>query len=490
MDQNIDSLEQCQKRLKVEQQKTRRLKKKVSDLKTVVDSLKEKQMISSNCAEMLENNFGAVSKKLFERIAGQKTGTYPEELKSFAMTLQFYSSKAYEFVRETFDMALPHPSQIRLWYSTIDGDPGFTKAAFAALEAKARENRETGQETICSVMLDEMAIRKHVEYVNGRYHGYVDIGAGFFDDATPMAKDALVLMAVCVNGSWKIPLGYFLIDGMTGAERANLIKECFQRLHESGVTAVSLTCDGPSCHFSMMKELGANMNVVGMDPSFPHPSDPCKKVFVILDLCHMLKLLRNSFDDIGIFKTSSGQYIRWKYIEELNKLQESEGLRLGNKLKSVHIQWKTQKMKVNLASQVFSKSVADALEYCNTSLKLPQFNGCEATVEFLRIVDATFDVMNSRNPLGKGTKAPLKKENKDSQIQILTKAENFILGLTDAGGRQMVTTPRRTGFVGFIADIKSISNLFTNLVLVPNAPMNYLLTYKFSQDHLELFFQL
>ena len=32
----------------------------------------------------------------------------------------------------------------------------------------------------------------------------------------------------------------------------------------------------------------------------------------------------------------------------LNKLQESEEFRLGNKLKIAHIQWKKQKMKVNL----------------------------------------------------------------------------------------------------------------------------------------------
>lgn len=492
MDETVDSLEKCKKQLKTEKQKTRRLKQKVSSLKSVVDSLREKNLISTNCAEMLESNFGAVPREIFERILdkkeGRNPGQYPEELKAFAMTLQFYSTKAYEYVRETFDMGLPHPSHIRSWYSEIDGDPGFTKSAFAALETKAKENSQKGEKTICAVMLDEMAIRKHVEYSNGKYHGYVDVGTGVYDDATPMAKDALVLMAVCVNGSWKIPLGYFLIDGMTGVERANLVQDCFQRLHDCGVTAVSLTCDGPSCHFSMMKALGANMNVVEMDPSFPHPANPSTRVHIILDVCHMLKLLRNSLADIGILKSASGQYIKWQYIDELDKLQESEGLRLGNKLRNAHLQWRRQKMKVNLAAQVFSASVADALEYCNKNLKLPQFKGCEATVQFLRHVDAAFDVLNSRNPLGKGTKAPLNKKNKDRMLKVLKDAEAFILGITDVGGKPIYLTPRRTGFIGFVASIKSIIKLFEDLVLSPNAPMSYLLTYKFSQDHLELFF--
>ncbi|CAM4726364.1 unnamed protein product [Leuciscus chuanchicus] len=68
-----------------------------------------------------------------------------------------------------------------------------------------------------------------------------------------------------------------------------------------------------------------------------------------------------------------------------------------------HILWRHQKMKVNLAAQVFSSSVPDALEFCNKELRLPQFHGSEETVEFLRTIDFAFDVLNSRNPLAKGT---------------------------------------------------------------------------------------
>jgi len=45
-------------------------------------------------------------------------------------------------------------------------------------------------------------------------------------------------------------------------------------------------------------------------------------------------------------------------------MQEKEGLRLGNELKLSHIQWWQQKLKVNLAAQTFSASVADAIDYC------------------------------------------------------------------------------------------------------------------------------
>ena len=52
----------------------------------------------------------------------------------------------------------------------------------------------------------------------------------------------------------------------------------------------------------------------------------------------------------------------------------------------------------------------------------------------------------------------------------------------------MYTTRRKTGFVGFLLAIKSIKGIFQDFVEPVGAPLRYLLTYKLSQDHLELFF--
>ncbi len=55
----------------------------------------------------------------------------------------------------------------------------------------------------------------------------------------------------------------------------------------------------------------------------------------------------------------------------------------------------------------------------------------------------------------------------------------------------MYLTRGRTGFVGFLVAIKSTKEMFHDLVhvpRVPKAPVKYMQMYKFSQDHLELFF--
>ena len=159
----VDKIENLQKKVKISQQKTRRRNRKVSTLASVVSELKEKNLINSDCATLLETTFSGVPKELMKRLVTQKKkknpGAYPLELRSFAMTLKFYSTKAYNYVRKSFNLGLPNPTVIRSWYSSMNGEPGFTKNALAALKAKVLAAKRDNQEVVCALMLDEMSIR-------------------------------------------------------------------------------------------------------------------------------------------------------------------------------------------------------------------------------------------------------------------------------------------------------------------------------------------
>ena len=346
----VDKIENLQKKVKISKQKTRRRNRKVSTLASVVSELKEKNLINSDCAALLETTFSGVPKELMKRLVSQKKkknpGAYLLELRSFAMTLKFYSTKVYNYVRKSFDLGLPHPTVIRSWYSSMNGEPGFTKNALAALKAKVLAAKRDNQEVVCALMLDEVSIRKHVEWDGKQFRGYVDLGTGINDDSLPKATDALVFMAVAVNSNWKIPCGYFLVDGLTGQEKANLTKECIIKLHEVGVKVVSFTCDGPSSHQSMLKLLGAQLLLGSLQAYFQHPCDLKAKIYIMLDACHMIKLVRNTLSDWKVLKDKDGNAIKWQYVVQLHELQESEGLHLANKLRQAHVNWKPQKMKV------------------------------------------------------------------------------------------------------------------------------------------------
>ena len=251
---------------------------------------------------------------------------------------------------------------------------------------------------------------------------------------------------------------------MNGQERANLVNICLKKLHEAGVDVVSLTCDGPPCNFSMISSLGASLDMDNFQTHFNHPLALNKKVYVLLDICHMIKLVRNTLGKGLILIDKDGGKISWQYIVELEKIQRQEGLRLGNKLKRSHIDFRQQVMKVSLATQALSKSRADAIEHCNKALKLQVFKGSEATVKFIRLVDYLFDVLNSRNPLALGSKAPLRQNNKRVWKPFFEEAFHYFLHLKESTGVAMYKSKRKTGFVGFMAGIRSTKKIFEECI--------------------------
>ena len=121
--------EELKRKLNTRVQSTNRLKKRVKSFQGVIQRLKDQDLISSDCVNRLDTCINGLPQKLFNRICQNKDGKisrkkYPEELMSFALTLQFYSGKAYNYVRKKLSLSLPSPSHLRKLYSKIDGDPG------------------------------------------------------------------------------------------------------------------------------------------------------------------------------------------------------------------------------------------------------------------------------------------------------------------------------------------------------------------------------
>lgn len=420
-------------------------------------------------------------------LKGSSTQKYTPCLRSFALTLSFYSPRAYNFVRNSFNHSLPHLSTISKWYQAIDGTPGFTHESIIALKLKRQEAMSQGRDIFCNLILDEMSIRRQIEWTGQKFSGYVDIGTKLDSDILPEAKEVLVFMLVCVNSSWKIPVGYFFLDGLTGIEKAELVKRCLEFIHESGVTVTSLTFDGAPVNFTMASYLGADFkNVQNIKSSFPHPIT-AEEIFIFLDPCHMIKLVRNTFGSQKYLTDRSDNKIDWNYLVKLVDKQYSEGLHLATKIRVRHIGWVREKMKVKIATQTLSKSVADALLYLSKDLKLPEFHKAEPTASFIQKFNDLFDVFNSRNRMAKYFfKRPLSPATEKEFFPFLDEMFDYICSLKLVNNSVLVSN-RKTGFLGFLICISSLKNFYKKYV-VEKQVLKYILTNKLSQDHLELFF--
>nr|CAI5861024.1 unnamed protein product [Callosobruchus analis] len=124
-------------KIKSLQQSVRRLRKKANNLQSVIDVLKKKALITENAEAAMKASLSGPAGEVFNRLLkGPSKQKYTPALRSFALTLHFYSPKAYSFVRKFFNSSLPHPVTVSKWYRNIDGSPGWNEVALNTLKTK------------------------------------------------------------------------------------------------------------------------------------------------------------------------------------------------------------------------------------------------------------------------------------------------------------------------------------------------------------------
>lgn len=149
-----------------------------------------------------------------------------------------------------------------------------------------------------------------------------------------------------------------------------------------------------------MFEYGPNFK-----PWFTNPATK-EDCYIFFDMCHMIKLVRNTLGDKKNIFTSTGDVIEWNFIEMLHELQKSEGLVIANKLSNKHVNFQNNRMNVRLAMQVLSESVSKALIFLtkiNDAHLRNQFKDCLATAKFCCIFNSVSDVLNCKNKFSKKT---------------------------------------------------------------------------------------
>lgn len=169
---------------------------------------------------------------------------------------------------------------------------------------------------------------------------------------------------------------------------------------------------------------------------------------------------------------------------KLHTLQKQLTFKLKNSLFSQCINWKQNKMKVKYTVHVLSSSVANAVEFLEAE-GFEDFQNNSATVKFLRTTDRLFDILNSRNSFGKGLKTPIVRKN----IEYLRHVVNDTMYLFSLKtiGRLLHRTARKTFIYGLSIAAQSILDISTE-IFKNNESFKYILSYKFSQDHLEILF--
>ena len=479
------------RKIKTLKQKVKRKESMIASLTSIINKLEHEKYIATDAASLLKQNFSGIKHELLQsELKNQHhaaTGhRFTDEVKKFALTLHFYFPRAYEFVRTIF--ALPCPSSLSNWTSSVNCEPGFFRDVFAHLQQKAFEDNSYKD---CALIVDGMYIKSGVIYNRSteKYDGFSDYGEDLIAfNPDEIATEAVVFMLVGLKGHWKCPVGYVLCSGINASNLSSLIAKALQLSSSHGLEVYSVTCDGTATNFDSMRSFGCEFGSKLSDIKGSFSSQFFNhSVFFVPDACHMLKLARNALADVKVLVDDNGKLIKWEHIKNLHITQEEEGLKFGNKLGKRHIEYHRHKMNVKVAAQTLSSSVADSIEYLMLSGH-PKFADASGTIRFIRIVDRLFDLLNSRSPFGKGYKRPLFLHECTMWQKVINQSIEYLIKLKVTSGSLLATYRRKKFVLGFIIASKSIAELSFLLLTRPENPYRYVLTYKLSQDHLELLF--
>lgn len=392
---------------------------------------------------------------------------YTTEYKQFALTVYFLGPNVYRYLQKMFQL----PSTSTLYRITRNWDisPGVNNLIFCILETKIQTMDE--RERNCIICMDEMSIKKFLFY-NRRTDHIVGFHKTVIEKKVP-AKSVFVIMARGLFSNWKQPLVYYFVDTICAEDIIRILHEVVSRL-----TAMRMTVH------AVVSDQGANFvrftRINSITPDHPFFFVEHTKLFYFFDIPHVLKSTRNNFLKYN-FATSGG-VTDSKYVKDFYNRDKHLSLRLAPKLTDDHMYPNSfKKMKVKLAAQLFSSTVASAL---NTYMALDALPSASfATIRFTENIDRLFDLFNSSRVSGsKDFNRPFK--GSEAQIKFLGQMLHEFSNMKVLKNYTEDVTKKLNFLTGWKVSINSLLGLHNNV----KEKYSTLYTRRINQDCLENFF--
>ena len=205
----------------------------------------------------------------------------------------------YEFIRS---LHYPLPSYRTLCdrIQQAPFQPGIQADVINWMQCKLQSTAV--QERDCVLMLDEMAIRKCLEYDNGlrSFVGHISKEVHrptrdkSSDSSLLLASHALVVMIRGLSTNWKQVVAYYLTgDSVEGSVLWNLVTQIIVQLNAVDVNVRAVVCDMGSCNRAMWRVAGIAASQNHVVNSVKHPVLSDQQLYFLPDVPPVLKYVRN-----------------------------------------------------------------------------------------------------------------------------------------------------------------------------------------------------
>lgn len=276
------------------------------------DCLKEeKKALEKKLAELSEDVIEAHIKRLniipaqamvlkeilsIAKYTSKNSRRYSSEWLLTCLLMHIRSPSMYAFIATNAILPLPSPRTIRRHLTGVKISCGFDDKLFEALKLKMESKNEMQKYVVLA--FDEVSVRKSLKFDQKtlRYQGVVDfgedeVGSTEYDQ---LADHGLVFGFSSLADDYFQPIGCFAAKGATpGVTLAKLLIQAIILLETAGVKVIATVCDGAKPNRRLWKEFGISGVLGSTVCCFENPYDENRKVFVLSDVPHLFKCIRN-----------------------------------------------------------------------------------------------------------------------------------------------------------------------------------------------------
>lgn len=401
-----------------------------------------------------------------------KNKKWPNEQKLLAQNIYYRSSGGYKYLRENLNFNLPSKTSLVRWQPIKHLSPGFNEIIFSGIKEKICDMSYDSKQVV--LIFDEVYIKSELVYniYSDQIDGFVDYGTERVDK---MGKIVCCFMIRSIISNWKFVISYFVSSEPIKSEKLFLlINQNLDKCKDLGVKIRAIICDQGSSNRKCYKMLGMSIH----RPFFEYDD---QKIIGIYDPPHLIKSVRNTLLTSDL-QCPDGR-VSWSIIKELYELEQNSVTKCCPRITKKHIYPNQfEKMRVKLAVQVLSRSVAAGIK---TAIELKKISNdnisvATATYNFIEKMDKLFDCLNSKSKYSK---------NKfGNAFTVNSEIAAFLDYMADYVSKiKIVKKVTVYCFNGLIQTINGIREVALQ-IQSENIGIDYLLTSRFNQDPIENLF--
>jgi len=387
---------------------------------------------------------------------------------------------------EVLKQKIPLPSQrtLRRRLQMLKFDSGILNEVFKFLEIKVQTFKDT-HEKECVLIMDEMAIiPSNVFDVSLNKN----VGNITLPNHEGTATNVLVFMLGGISTRWKQTVAYYFTGpSVNGTVYSNIITDLIIKCESIGLKVMAITSDMGSSNQRLWKYWNITAKKCCKVSNFlPHPLDDNRKLFVIADVPHLFKNIKNMLMTNKVLFISNELQEKYElptnivccdHIQDVINYQDQLHFHLAPKLSQNDlVPSHFQKMKVGKSTNVISHDVCSALRFLADELNKPEYL---TTAWFIETIEHWFSLMTSRHIV-----MALSKLKPDIYEKSIIFLNNFIEIMTHLEvGHKRSWKPSQSGSILSTTSILDLQNIYLN-----EKGFHFLLTSRFTQDCLENLF--